>query len=988
MVAARGSACRLPGKRSGPAGGWIRGAEVGSWNPETGIANDLQLPWITAPNEIPALRFAMAGMTGQEEPGNRNPETGTILLPGADGNPMEREDIDFPPEHEALREEVGVLGAMVGKLLREQCGEALFGRVEQARSTAIDRRAGRADSDALRRDCRFESSHAALDFVRGFAAWFRMVNLAEQVHRIRRQRAWAAGDQAQPESLEAVLGELRARGLGADDVAGALDRLLLEPVLTAHPTEATRRSILEKEQRMALYLVQRFDSGQSARVLNRLLDRVGMELTIAWQTAEQSAERPSVADEAEHAHYYLANVLYRIAPVLHENLAEAFEAVWGRTLDPARLPTIVRFGSWVGGDMDGNPNVGPDTVLATLAEQRRQVVGNYLGEIRRLNRLLSQTLGRVGISGALAGRLDSYRERMPRVAEAIPARHADMPYRSQMAFVEHRLRETLADGADGYGSPEMLGEDLALVADSLEQHRGQRAGRFPVNRLLRRVEIFGFHLAALDLRVDSEDLHAAVARLLDDADWSGRDPAERARRLAARLADAEAPGEGWSSVDDDPVVALVRAAVEARRRFGQRAVETLIVSMSRNADDLLAAWLVARACGIEDGGFDLVPLFETVDDLAAAEPVMQGLLATPAWCDLLQARGGRQMIMLGYSDSNKDGGLVASRWSLYDAQHRLVALFAAHDPEVVFFHGRGGSIGRGGGKTHRAILAAPPGSVRGHLRTTEQGEVIHRKFALRPIALRNLEQMAGAVLKAGFADTRDGTGPPEAAVAHMHRLAEASRAAYRALVYESGDFAAYFHQATPIDVIQRMRIGSRPAARRPDAGIEGLRAIPWVFAWAQSRHALPGWYGLGSGLEQLAGEIGEPALAALFDGWSFARTVLDDAEMAMAKADIEIAGYYAALAGEPGRQLFPRIRDEFERTRDWICRLKRQDTLLERDPTLKRSILLRNPYVDPMSFVQVETLARWRAGDRKDEGLEQVLIASVHGIAQGLQNTG
>ncbi len=899
---------------------------------------------------------------------------------------MKREEIDFPPEHEALRQDVRALGAMVGNLLREQCGERLFMRVEAAREVAIERRTGEADSRALKRACQFEDARESLDFVRGFAAWFRMVNLAEQVHRIRRQRAWATGRQPQPESLEAVFTRFRQRGMGFDELQPRLRELLIEPVLTAHPTEATRRSILEKEQRMAGYLVQRFDQGQSARVLARLLDRVRMELTIAWQTDEQSAVRPTVADEAEHAHYYLANVLYRIAPALHENLAEAVQAVWGVDLHPAHVPAMLRFGSWVGGDMDGNPNVGPDTVLDTLAEQRTQVIGNYRREIHRLNRMLSQTLSRISISRDLRTRLEDYRQRMPAVDQGIPERYADMPYRKLLYFIEHRLEQTLGDGQAAYAGPDELNSDLGLIADSLLANRGERAGLFPLQRLRRRVEIFGFHLAALDLRIDSGDLHEAVAEVLGDTDWPGREADLR----IARLREALEKKHVVRAAGQHPVHHLLVAAAQARERFGERAVQTLIVSMSRNADDILAAWFVARAAGIADGGLDFVPLFETVDDLNAAEGVMSGLLDLQTWNSLLEKRQRRQMVMLGYSDSNKDGGLVASRWSLYDAQRRLVALFEAHSIQVVFFHGRGGTIGRGGGKTHRAILAAPSGSVAGHLRTTEQGEVIHRKFALRPIALRNLEQMAGAVLQAGVESRDSGEGGEidETWYQHMQALARNSRSAYRELVYGSEDFAGYFQQATPIDVIQRMRIGSRPAARQPDAGIEGLRAIPWVFAWAQSRHALPGWYGLGGGLKMLAGKIGKQALIEMTARWPFMQTVLDDAEMAMAKSDLEIAELYSGLAGGLGSRYFPRIREEFERTSDWICLLKQQSGLLANDLTLQRSILLRNPYVDPISYVQVETLGRWRETGRKDELLEEVLIATVHGIAQGLQNTG
>ena len=899
---------------------------------------------------------------------------------------MKREEIDFPAEHEPLRDDVGILGSMVGDMLREQCGDRLFMQIESTRAAAIDRRNGEAGSDDLETHCRFDDATQALDFVRAFTAWFRVVNLAEQVHRIRRQRAWAAGSDPQPESLEAVLTSLRDEGIGFEAFEPMLQELLIEPVLTAHPTEATRRSILEKEQRMAEYLVKRFDTTQSSRTLNRLIDRVRMELTIAWQTAEQSAVRPTVADEAEHAHYYLANVLYRVTPVLHENLAEAIQAVWGVEANPARLPAILRFGSWVGGDMDGNPNVGPDTVLDTLAEQRRQVIGNYQREVRRLNRLLSHTLGRIDVLDELRERLAHYAAQMPDVAEQVPKRYADMPYRKLLHFADRRLSQTLADERLGYRDADEFLADLGLIADSMLVHRGERAGLFPLDRLRRRVGIFGFHLAALDLRVDSGDLHEAVGELLDDAGWTERHHDDRAKRLCEVLAE-----ESFGTADcDHPVCQLLQAAREARERFGTMSVQTLIVSMSRNADDVLAAWFVARAAGIVDGGFDFVPLFETVDDLDAAENVMRGLLGLDLWKQLLEKRRHRQMIMLGYSDSNKDGGLVASRWALHDAQEKLVALFEAAGIKLALFHGRGGSIGRGGGKTHSAILAAPAGSVAGRLRLTEQGEVIHRKYALRAIALRNMEQTAGAVIRASTGRF-GGSGEDRVAPSwkgHMHRLATLSRESYREMVYGDSEFINYFRRATPIDVIERMRMGSRPSSRKPDAGIEGLRAIPWVFSWAQSRHALPGWFGLGSGLEMLADEIGKEVLVEMTDNWPFVRTVLDDAEMAMSKADLEIASRYAGLAGKAGERFFPIIDAEFERTRTWICKLKRQSDLLERDETLKRSILLRNPYVDPMSFVQVDALARWRAGDRQDEELEQVLIATVHGIAQALQNTG
>ncbi len=900
---------------------------------------------------------------------------------------MKRHEIDFPPEHQPLRDDVSLLGGMIGELLREQCGDALFERVETARSAAIARRVGDDDGSELLAQCRIDEAAEASAFVRAFAAWFRMVNLAEQVHRIRRRREYmAAGEGVQPDSLSDVFEKLADEGRDWETVREALADLLVEPVFTAHPTEATRRSILEKEQRMASYLVERLDPGLSENAARRLIDRVRMEQTVAWQTAEQSRSRPSVADEAEHAHYYLANVLYRVAPVLHENLAEAATRAWGVDLWPGDLPSVLRFGSWVGGDMDGNPNVTGETVLETLTEQRRQVVGNYLGEVRRLNRLLSQTDGRSGISDAVRERIAEYRKLLPQVVEAIPARHADMPYRVLLYLLEARLTATLAGGEGAYNHVDGFSADLACIADSLRANRGRRAGLFPVGRLQRRVDIFGFHLAALDLRVDSGDLHEAIAELIDDAGWPDRDPEERTRYLTDAVGRGSIP-DGRDLGATHPVYELLAAAADAHEKFGARAITTLIISMSRNADDILAAWFMARAAGVASDRLDIVPLFETVDDLIAAEGVMEGLLGIDVWRELLAARGDRQTVMLGYSDSNKDGGMVASRWSLQDAQRKLLSLFDRHGVKVTFFHGRGGTVGRGGGKTPAAVLAAPAGSVGGRLRMTEQGEVIHRKYGLRTIAVRNLEQATGAVIRAGFVDgdpdTEEGVWRQA-----MARLAERSRAAYRDLVYGDEAFDEYFRLATPIDVIERLRIGSRPASRAKKTGISGLRAIPWVFAWGQSRQGLPGWYGLGSGLEQLIDEIGFETVEEMAREWLFFSNLLADAEMGMAKADMGIGGHYARLAGELGERYFPIILAEFERTRDMICRIKGQNGLLDGDPTLKRSILLRNPYVDPMSFTQVELLKRWRAGGSKDQALEMALIDSVHGIAQGLQNTG
>lgn len=502
------------------------------------------------------------------------------------------------------------------------------------------------------------------------------------------------------------------------------------------------------------------------------------------------------------------------------------------------------------------------------------------------------------------------------------------------------------------------------------------------------MQCFGFHLAALDLRQDSAVHDAALAALLGDPDWSGRAVEARVARLHALL-DGEAV-TAPDAPDAAPTLAAFAAVVEARRRFGPEAIGLYIISMSRSAADALAVLALARQAGCADADgavpLDVAPLFETVDDLQAAPGVMRALFDDPVYRRHLARRGGRQVVMLGYSDSAKDGGLLASRWALQRAQVELLEVARDAGVQLAFFHGRGGSVSRGGGKTERAIIAAPRGSVDGVLRVTEQGEVIHRKYGIRALALRNLEQTTGAVLRASLRPRRP--EPREDAWRALATgLAQASRTHYRALVHEDPRFPDYFRAATPIDVIERLHLGSRPSRRR-DGGIANLRAIPWVFAWSQNRSGLTGWYGVGTALVQGIDRHGREAMAAMARDWPFFATVVDDVEMLLAKSDIAIFERYSRLAGDAHAAFFPRIADEFARTRDAILAIKGRDTLLAGDYRLRLSIRLRNPYVDPISLLQVDLLRRWREGGRTDEALLRALVSTVNGIAAGIQNTG
>jgi phosphoenolpyruvate carboxylase len=884
---------------------------------------------------------------------------------------MSQREISFPAKDAALREDVSTMGALVGEVLREQGGEELFQAVEAARRAAIERRqiekgeAGEGeDGGALFSLLGGRPPAEAAELVRAFSAYFQVVNLAETVHRLRRtrdyQREAATGGAPQPGSLAAAARRLRDAGVSLAEVADLLGRMLVEPVFTAHPSEAVRRTVLEKQQRFARRLVERMDPSRTPAEERAALERIRAEVTAAWQTEEQPTQRPSVADEREHVLFYVNDILYRVVPPFYEALAEALADAYGDEARGVALPTLLRFASWVGGDMDGNPNVTAETIIDTLVRHREMVLGRYRDEVKDLARRLSQSRTRVEVDPDVLERGERYTGIFPQAGAAIPPRHRDMPYRVLLRLMAERLEATYRDRPEGYEGIESYLDDLRAIARSLEAHQGEHAGLFAVRRAIRRAETFGFHLATLDVRQD--------ARLLRDL--SPDDASEETARTLAVFA----------------------AVGKCRRRFGPHAIGPYIVSMTQSAGDVLLVLDLAGRGGLsggEDGEvpLDVAPLFETVPDLEAAPGILRELLRDAAYRRHLAGRGNRQMVMIGYSDSNKEGGIAASRWALQEAQGTLTQIAEELGVDLTLFHGRGGSASRGGGKVHRAVLASPRGSVRGRFRLTEQGESIDAKYGLRGIALRTLEQTAGAVALATAAPpTPDPREPAWSAL--MDEIARDSRDAYRALVYGEADFFAYFRAATPVDVIERMPIGSRPASRRSGEGIENLRAIPWVFAWTQSRHILPGWYGLGTGLEAAVARHGEETVAAMIRDWPFARVLIEDAEMVLAKADMPIAARYAGLAGEVGERFFPRIRAEFDRTTAWILRLRGTAALLDDDPTLQRSIRLRNPYVDPMSFLQVDLLRRWRDAGRPEDELLRALLASVNGIARGLQNTG
>ncbi|MEO6951747.1 MAG: phosphoenolpyruvate carboxylase [Polyangia bacterium] len=881
------------------------------------------------------------------------------------------------PKEAPLREDVRRLGSTVGALLAEQLGQPFYEQVERVRTLAIARRAQRADATELATEVEGLPANVAADVARAFSTYFQMVNLAERVHRIRRRHSHERTEaRPQPESLLDTVFGLRRDGVSKEALLACIATLDIEPVFTAHPTEAVRDELLEKEQEIIRCLLDDLEGDRVPSERAQGWERLRTALTSGWQTSEVVPVRPSVEDEVEHACFYLAGTIYRVLPTLHELLTAAVAAVYEVDLEP---PRFLRFGSWVGGDMDGNPNVGADTITATFRTQRRQVLARYVEDVDVLRHTLTQTSDRVAVSPEVLQRIDEHRAACPDVP--MRARHANIPYRVLLDYVRALL---LAD--DTPYDPGAFAADLAIIAASLRLHQGAHAGLHPLRRLQLRVDAFGFHLARLDTRQDSRIHGEALAALLGDADWTRHDDATQRARLRPHAKGTPFPHPEAA----DRVCGVFTALAEARRQHGDAAVGLSIISMCHRAADLLCVLALARQGGLVDAdgavALDIVPLLETVDDLRAGPDVLRALFTDEVYRAHLAARADRQIVMLGYSDSAKDGGIVASRWALQRAQIDLGIVAKQHGVTLSYFHGRGGSASRGGGRVAPALNASPRGSVDGTLRVTEQGEVIARKYGIRTLAVRELEQAVGAVLRATLKPRpRDDREAIWRGV--MAQLAERGRDCYRALVSADG-FVDYFRAATPIDVIEKMTLGSRPSRRGTMKGIESLRAIPWVFAWNQNRSVMTAWYGLGTALEDLAAIVGETTLAEMARDWPFFTTLLEDIDMVLAKSDLSIAERFSELAGPLHDTFFPLVAAEHARTVEWVLRLRGQTRLLEQQQRLARSIALRNPYIDPMSFLSVDLLSRWRATGSTDDALLAALVAAVSGVARGLQNTG
>jgi phosphoenolpyruvate carboxylase len=846
--------------------------------------------------------------------------------------------------------------------------------------------------------------------------------------------------------------ETARAGSPATAVRDLLAQCLVEPVFTAHPTEARRRTVLDKLRLLSDLSAQLDDPRLPSPERRQIEEHIREEITALWQTEEVRRRAPSVLDEVRNGLYYFEASLWSVVPILYRELEEALaEAYPGESFD---VPAFLRFGSWVGGDRDGNPSVTADVTARTLRLHKEHALALCERSLAALQRQLSASATSASVE--LLGAIERDTQAMPQIAAALGSRFDDEPYRRKLAFMLARLgaarrlnaaaigsddRDQLvreqelwgiggpaepplpSDARIAYSRPAELLADLRLIAASLRGQRGERLARGAVADLVRQVEVFGFHLARLDLRQHSGVHRAAVADILRQAgveqDYESLDEASRVKVLSREIASRRPLvwPEGSYAPETAELLAVFRTARRAQEDLGQQTCNVYIISMTAGASDVLTPLLLAKEVGLfapaREGqppvsSLQIVPLFETIEDLHRCPDLMKGLFELPVYAQQLRAWGGVQQIMLGYSDSNKDGGYVTANWELYQAQRNLAAVCRQAGVQLLLFHGRGGAIGRGGGPTNRAILGQPPGTLAGRLRLTEQGEVTFARYANPSIAHRHLEQTINAVLRASLRDaagrlsmpTSHGDGPgaglPSAAwLDAMEAISAEARRAYRSLVYDDEQFLDYFHQATPIDQITELRIGSRPARRRASIGIQELRAIPWVFSWNQSRHGLPGWYGMGSALGAFASsDRGAPdTLRQMCEAWPFFRSLVDNAQLSLGRADLAIARLYAGLAAPAAmrERIFDAIVQEWQRTEEAILAVSGLSELLGGSPVLRRSIRLRNPYVDPLSFVQVSLLRRLRAvaGDDPDRAAMQRLIAlTINGVAAGLQNTG
>jgi phosphoenolpyruvate carboxylase len=916
--------------------------------------------------------------------------------------------IEVPEKDLPLRDDIRLLGRILGDTVREQQGAAVFGVVERIRQTSI--RFHRTEDDAARRELEATlnslSRGQAIHVIRAYSFFSHLANIAEDQHHIRRTRAHALAASAPRQGTMAhALARAKQAGISRSRLEAFLATAQVGPVLTAHPTEVRRKSTIDREMEVAELLAERDRialTPEEASLSEEALRRAVLTL---WQTNLLRGTRLAVLDEVANGISYYDYTFLRELPRFYaalEDLLAATDPAWTGT----ELASFLRMGSWIGGDRDGNPFVTEEVLRQALRLQSNRALKFYLDELHLLGAELSLDGRLVGVSDELS----ALAERSPDPSQ----NRRNEPYRRAISGIYARLAATAwtldrlesphhaVGEAPPYADVGRLIADLAVLHRSLAANGSTTLARGRLRTLRRAVDVFGFHLAGIDLRQNSDVHERTVGELLEmtcpGTGYAGLSEDRRVALLLAELATSRPVTSPFVSYSAETAseLAIVRAAAEAHRQYGKSAVPNYVISKSDSVSDILEVALLTKEAGLlrpRDGTLDvnIVPLFETIEDLRNCGRVMDCLLALPQYRCLLESRGLSQEVMLGYSDSNKDGGFLTSGWELYKAEIALIEVFQHHGVRLRLFHGRGGSVGRGGGPSYQAILAQPGGAVQGAIRITEQGEVIASKYSNPEVGRRNLEILTAATLEATLLQPGQAAPRPEY-LAAMEELSAHAYRVYRNLVYETPGFERYFRESTVIGEIAKLNIGSRPASRKLSTRIEDLRAIPWVFSWAQCRLMLPGWYGFGAAVKawvKARPNDGMAVLKAMYREWPFFEGLLSNMDMVLAKSDIAIASRYAELVADPGLRdgIFSRLRSDWQDTIEALLAIMEHEALLEANPLLARSIRHRFPYLDPLNHMQLELLKRYRAGDA-DESVVQGIHLTINGIAAGLRNSG
>ncbi|KHF40142.1 phosphoenolpyruvate carboxylase [Halalkalibacter okhensis] len=916
--------------------------------------------------------------------------------------------INVTDNNSLLRNDVKKLGNILGEILVHHGGISLFNKVETIREMTKNLRKDFSDENykKLKDEISTLKPPVRKQVIRAFSIYFHLINIAEQNHRIRRRRQYQLQEDGvvQPISLESAVVSIKENNFSNEVIQKVLNDLSIELIITAHPTEATKRTVLEIQKRISTIL-QQFDHPLLTKKERRTLEEsLFNEVTALWQTDELRQRKPTVLDEVKNGLYYFNETLFETLPDIHQELEAQLDQHFPE--HKWKVPNFLHFGSWIGGDRDGNPNVTPEVTWETLKLQRQVALKKYEQSIVDLMKRFSQTTTRVELSDALLQSVEQDEQTYMDSGEEWPIKSE--LYRRKFAVMLKRLRH-VGESKAGYQSAEELKNDLVLVRESAEQHQPSNRKLKTIRKLIRQVELFGFHLATLDIRNHSGEHETAVSEILKVvgiADNYASLPEEKKVAILEKVLSEPRPllllEEDYSK-ETQEIFKVFKMIKQAHKEFGRRSIEVYLVSMTQSPSDLLEVLVLAKEAGIyrlhADGKVEshlhVAPLLETIDDLVAGPKIMKTLFEMDVYRNHIKERGNHQEIMLGYSDGSKDGGTLTANWKLFKAQQEIHNMAKEFDIRLKFFHGRGGSLGRGGGPLNRSILSQPSETLGDGVKITEQGEVLSSRYLLEDIAYRNLEQAASALLEGSAKAHKNplqGHARDKTWEDAMEQMSQASLKKYQSLVFQDEDFLKYFTQATPLNELGALNIGSRPMKRKGSERFEDLRAIPWVFAWTQSRQMIPAWYAAGTGLQSFADQSAEnlALLQEMYKKWPFFQATINNLQMALMKADLTTAKEYIHLVKDKaiGERIFNNISQEYKQTKDILLRITGNQELLDHTPNIQESVHRRNPYVDPLNFLQVDLIQKMRESDEKSEELLTEVLLTISGVAAGLVNTG